>query len=256
MKEDELYQAITFLVFILFFNFLELRHPGFPVSRKRDLPLNVLAMLLVIVAGEMWKKVIAQGFNAVHLGLLLSQASSSWLPSGLKILLAIILADFCLYWVHRTMHGSLLWRTHSFHHSIAEIWWLAGSRTSMTHLLLFAVPQVVIGRYLLALSLWEEGLAYSFAVMVNLWIHTNLWLPPSPLEWLIITPNYHRAHHGGRELNYKNLGFVFTVWDRMFERSFPSPRSPRTSVFSAWLLVFRTTGIGYLRDGAEGGLET
>lgn len=223
LSEEQLYQAITLIVVVAFIDFLERRRPGFPVDRKRDLSLNVLAILVVIIVGELCKKLILGGFNAVDMGALLSQTSLSGLHGAVKIPLAVILSDFCLYWVHRAMHRPLLWRTHSFHHSIAEIWWLSGSRTSVAHLFLFAVPQILIGYYLLALSAWEVGVAYSFAVVVNLWIHTNIWVNLGPLEWLFITPNYHRIHHGARGLANKNLGFVFTVWDRMFG-TYESPR--------------------------------
>jgi sterol desaturase/sphingolipid hydroxylase (fatty acid hydroxylase superfamily) len=37
-----------------------------------------------------------------------------------------------------------------------------------------------------------------------------------PVEWILITPDYHRIHHGARGYARRNLGFVFTIWDRMF----------------------------------------
>jgi sterol desaturase/sphingolipid hydroxylase (fatty acid hydroxylase superfamily) len=216
ISQEEIYQVITLICAVALFDFLERRRPGFPVNRKRDLSINIFAIFIVIFAGEIWKRVISQGFSSVGVGPGLFPGFLHSLPGGLKILIAVIITDFSLYWVHRYMHRPLLWRTHSFHHSIAEIWWLAGSRTSVTHLFLFAVPQIIIGRYILALSVWETGAAYSFAVVVNLWVHTNIWVDIGPLEWLFITPNYHRIHHGVTGLGTSNLAFVFTVWDRMF----------------------------------------
>ena len=216
MSEEQVYQLITLSIVVVFFDYLERRRPGFPVDRKRDLSLNAVAILVVILAGEVCKRVAMRGFDAVDLGAALSRNPLPRLPGAAKIFLAIVLTDFSLYWVHRAMHRPLLWKTHAFHHSIAEIWWLAGSRTSVTHLFLFAVPQIFIGYYLLVLSAWEAGVAYSFAVAVNLWLHTNIWVNIGPLEWLFVTPNYHRVHHGARGLGGKNLGFVISVWDRMF----------------------------------------
>jgi sterol desaturase/sphingolipid hydroxylase (fatty acid hydroxylase superfamily) len=37
-----------------------------------------------------------------------------------------------------------------------------------------------------------------------------------PVEWILITPDYHRIHHGARGYARRNLGFVFTIWDRIF----------------------------------------
>ncbi len=224
MSETELYQAITFVIIASLFDFLERRHPGFLVERKRDLSLNILAILLVIVGGELCKKLLRYGFNALDLGGIFSQDFFRRLPGAVKIPLGIALGDFSLYWIHRAMHRTGLWRTHAFHHTIGEIWWLAGSRTSLTHLFLFAAPQVFIVYYLLGLTAWEAGAIFSFGVVVNLWIHTNLWVDLGPLEWILITPNFHRIHHGGSGLANNNLGFVFTVWDRMFG-TYASPQS-------------------------------
>ena len=84
------------------------------------------------------------------------------------------------------------------------------------HLLLFAVPQILIAYFLLGLTPWEAGVAFSIGVIVNIWIHTNLWVNLGPVGRMIITPNYHRIHHGAMGLSAKNLGFLFPIWDKMF----------------------------------------
>ncbi len=224
MSEEEAYQAVTFVIIVSLFDFLERRGPGFLVDRKKDLSLNFLAILLVLVGGELCKKLLLHGFNTLGLMEVFSQTFFRRLPVVIKIPLAIALGDFSLYWIHRAMHRSSLWRTHAFHHTIGEIWWLAGSRTSLTHLFLFAIPQVLIAYYILGLNAWAVGVIFSFGVVVNLWIHTNLWVNLGLLEWILITPNYHRIHHGASGYTNKNLGFVFTIWDRIFG-TYVSPQS-------------------------------
>ncbi len=216
VEKEQLYQAITFVMVVVFFDFLERHRPGFSVHRLRDLPLNILALLIVIVAGEMWKALLLSGFNALTLGEGILFASLHRLPGTVKIILGLILADGSLYWVHRAMHRPRLWRVHKFHHSIKEIWWLSGSRTSFVHLLLFAGPQIFIAYFLLELTTREAGVAFSIGVIVNIWIHTNLWVNLGPVGKMIITPNYHRIHHGAMGLSAKNLGFLFPVWDKIF----------------------------------------
>lgn len=214
---EQLYQTITLILVVLLFDFLERRRPGHTTDKGWDLHLNILALLMVIVAGEMWKEILLMGFNALELRNILSLPSLQKLPAELRIFLGVILADLCLYWIHRFMHRkALLWRTHVFHHTIKELWWLSGSRTSLTHLFLFALPQILLGYYVLGFTQHEAGVAFSIGVVVNVWIHTNLWVNIGPLEWILITPNYHRIHHGARGLAGKNLGFVFTIWDRIF----------------------------------------
>ncbi len=213
---EQLYQAITLVMVVLVLDFLERHRPGYTVHRQRDLPLNILALLIVIVAGEMWKTLLLYGLNVLTPGRIISPVSLHGFPSAVKIVLGLILADLSLYWVHRAMHRPWLWRTHTFHHSIGEIWWLAGSRTSLVHLLLFAGPQIFVAFHLLVLTPWEAGVAFSLGVVVNIWIHTNLSVNLGPLEKILITPNYHRIHHGAKGLSNMNLGFIFTFWDRMF----------------------------------------
>jgi sterol desaturase/sphingolipid hydroxylase (fatty acid hydroxylase superfamily) len=216
MEKEQLYQTGTLVAVVLIADFMERRWPGSPVDRRRALSLNILSLLIVIVVGELWKALLLSGVNALSVGGSALLEGLQRLPGPAKILLGIIFTDFCLYWVHRAMHRPTLWRTHTFHHSIDQVWWLAGSRTSATHLFLFAVPQVMIAYYLLALSRHEAGVAFSFGVFVNIWIHTNLWVDIGRLDRILVTPNYHRVHHGARGLSNNNLGFVFTIWDRMF----------------------------------------
>ncbi|MFA5353996.1 MAG: sterol desaturase family protein [Thermodesulfovibrionales bacterium] len=216
MESMEIYQTVTLVVVVLFFDSLERRRPRYRLDRKKELPLNILALLVVIVAGEAWKGVIMQGLAWIIPTGIPGLAVLHQLPGWLKIVTGIVVADFFLYWVHWAMHRKLLWPTHIFHHSIEELWWLSGSRTSVTHLFLFALPQIIIVYVLLALSPGEAGVAFSFGVAVNVWIHTNISMRLGPLEWLIITPDFHRVHHGSKGLSNMNLGFVFTVWDRLF----------------------------------------
>jgi sterol desaturase/sphingolipid hydroxylase (fatty acid hydroxylase superfamily) len=216
MEKEQLYQAGTLVAVVLVADFMERRWPGNKVDRRRALSLNIVSLFFVIVVGELWKVLLLSGMDMFSVGDSAIMEGLQRLPGPEKILLGIIFTDFCLYWVHRAMHRPALWRTHTFHHSIDQVWWLAGSRTSATHLFLFAVPQVMIAYHLLALSRHEAAVAFSFGVFVNVWIHTNLWADIGLLGEIFVTPNYHRVHHGARGLSNKNLGFVFTIWDRMF----------------------------------------
>ena len=211
-----LIQLVTFITSVLILNFLELRRPGFAVNRKRDLAINLAAMFIVVFGGEHVKAIASKGLQVINLAAILRANALSLMPGWEKIPVAIVLTDFSLYWVHRAMHGRLLWPTHRFHHSIPEIWWLAGARTSLTHLLFFAVPQVLISNYLLRMNPLEMGVGLSFGIFVNLWIHANIWINLGPFAQIFGTPNFHRIHHGGAGLNNRNLGFVLTLWDRLF----------------------------------------
>ena len=210
------FQTVTFLLVVLVVDCWERLKPAFPVDRRRDLTVNLMALTAVILLGEQSKIIAHKFFELIHLQSLVSLSFLRSLPGPGKMILAIVLTDFSLYWVHRAMHGRLLWPTHRFHHSIGEIWWLSGARTSFTHLCLFAAPQIFIAYYLLDLSAFQVGMALSFAVGINIWLHANIRVTLGWLEAVFVTPNYHRIHHGAEGMTDKNLGFVFTLWDRMF----------------------------------------
>lgn len=225
IAKEQIYQTVTLIIIVGFLDTFERSRPRFPVNRRLNLRLNIIAILVVIFAGELWKIALIRGFDALNLSGLLAFDITRKLPSVVKIPLAVVIADFCLYWVHRGMHRRrILWLTHVFHHSIDQLWWLSGSRTSMTHLLLFAAPQIFLVYYVFHFTPMEAGIAFSIGVVVNVWIHTNISANLGHLEWLLITPNFHRLHHGTRGLANKNLGFVLTIWDRMF-RTYANPRT-------------------------------
>jgi sterol desaturase/sphingolipid hydroxylase (fatty acid hydroxylase superfamily) len=59
---------------------------------------------------------------------------------------------------------------------------------------------------------------YSYMlVLTNNWMHMNVTWQSRKLEWLFVTPRYHRVHHL-REIGRAgaNFGVLFTVWDRLF----------------------------------------
>lgn len=216
LRPEQLYPTLTLVAVVAAVDLGERLRPGFPVDRRRELSVNLAALLLAIFAGE-WCKDAAIGGLRLLGAEGLGAAPLASLPTVLKLPLAVIITDFALYWVHRAMHNPrLLWVTHTFHHSIGEVWWLSGSRTSLAHLFLFAVPQMFIAHFLLRLNAFELTAAVSFGVAVNIWIHANMWVNLGPLEKVFITPNFHRIHHGAKGLSNRNLGFVLTVWDRLF----------------------------------------
>jgi sterol desaturase/sphingolipid hydroxylase (fatty acid hydroxylase superfamily) len=134
-----------------------------------------------------------------------------------KLGLFYILEDFGLYWVHRLMHTKYVWRTHKWHHYPTYMYWLAGARTSIPHIVLFNFT-FVVARPLLA-----DGPGWIFQFIAiehicrNNWMHMNVSWRSNWLEYLIVTPRYHHVHHSDDRTHYRsNLGSLFTVWDRIF----------------------------------------
>lgn len=139
------------------------------------------------------------------------------MPTVFKLILFYVVEDFGLYWVHRLMHTGYLWPTHRWHHSPSYLYWLAGFRATIPHVLLFNCT------YVLALPLLKDASDWAFqAIMVehvirNNWMHMNLTWNSSKLEWLFVTPRYHSIHHSVDPLHHRaNLGAWLTIWDRLF----------------------------------------
>ena len=144
-----------------------------------------------------------------------------WLsvPLWLAIPLGFVVLDFAEYIAHLAMHKvPLLWRLHRVHHSDEEMDVSTGLRfhpiealfrfgIGLALVLAFGVPTAAVWIYAGA------------ALVFNIWEHANVRMPRQliPLSNWIITPLLHRIHHSDAEAHYdRNLGIVFTLWDRIF----------------------------------------
>jgi sterol desaturase/sphingolipid hydroxylase (fatty acid hydroxylase superfamily) len=212
------YETAAFFGLVALFEIAERIWPARPINRLKDLKLDVLSFAFALAVNRVcthlfrgWAVSLPQG----PLDTIVRQLQS--LPSALKIVIAIFVVDFFIYWIHRAQHRfDSLWRTHAWHHSIEEMYWFAGFRTSFLHSFLYNIPQVIIPVTFFKLSPAEAGIGYSLGLLIQFWEHTNLKLNVGPLKWLIVTPDYHRIHHSATVHRGMNLGTTFRIWDRMF----------------------------------------
>lgn len=136
-------------------------------------------------------------------------------PVWLRLIVAYLVKDFCYYWAHWWMHHNrYLWKTHEWHHSIQQLWWLAAQRTSFTSRFLFQIGFIAFP----LLKIPPEVMFYVglFGALHENWTHLNCewrsWM--EPLEWVFVTPRYHSLHH--TQIGAKNMGSYFTIFDRLF----------------------------------------
>lgn len=211
------YQTVAFFGLVILFEVLERVRPAHEVDRWKDLKIDVLSFALALGLNRLCKLLvggfiaawtppaIVAGFARLH----------AW-PGAVRIALAIVVVDFIIYWIHRAQHRfDTLWRTHAWHHSIEQLYWFSGFRTSFLHSFLYAIPATSISTLVFNLSPLEAGIGYSIGLLIQFWEHTNVRVNVGPLRWIIITPDYHRVHHSTRH-NRSNYGTAFSVWDRMF----------------------------------------
>jgi sterol desaturase/sphingolipid hydroxylase (fatty acid hydroxylase superfamily) len=160
------------------------------------------------------------------------------LPSAVKLPLGLVLLDFLFFGIHCAMHRSdFLWRLHEWHHSSEQLYWFSGFRSSVVAIFVYSAPQVGVA-WLLRPSALEALIGGLVALFFQLWTHTNVPLRLAQLEWVVVSPRYHRVHHAVVENRYANLATMFPVWDHLFG----------TYVDPASLAEGVQTGLGYRKS--------
>jgi sterol desaturase/sphingolipid hydroxylase (fatty acid hydroxylase superfamily) len=151
----------------------------------------------------------------------------SW-PLLAQLVLALIVGEFFMYWVHRLGHEvELLWRFHAVHHSAPRLYFLNAVRFHPVDLAIsnYApfVPLMALGASpeLLALFALFSGVHGTFQ-------HANIPIRLGPLNWFFSMAELHRWHHSRclEEAN-TNYGQNLIVWDVVFGTRFlPADREP------------------------------
>ncbi|MEP4805897.1 MAG: sterol desaturase family protein [Hyphomicrobiales bacterium] len=130
--------------------------------------------------------------------------------------LALLMADFTYYWMHRWEHEvRILWAHHSVHHSSPEYNLTTALRLAWVEALvewLFFVPMILLG-----FSVVQTIIAILIVVSYQTWIHTEKIGKLGWLDKVFNTPSVHRVHHGSNaQYIDKNYGGILILWDRMF----------------------------------------
>ena len=140
------------------------------------------------------------------------------MPLPVLLILFYVVEDFGLYWVHRVMHTKSVWRVHKWHHSPKYMYWLAGYRTTIPHIIFFNLAYVVALPIVHQVPPWVIVAIGAEHLLRNNWMHMNVAWKSSWLEWVVVTPRYHHIHHSDDPQHYtSNFGSLFTPlmvrWD-------------------------------------------
>jgi sterol desaturase/sphingolipid hydroxylase (fatty acid hydroxylase superfamily) len=202
-------EKASLILFAVCFTIWEAHRPARP-RRETFQALDFVAIVNVGVFSFAckWLLTPSVGFESAPLG---------GLHLAVRIIVALVVIDFTLYWLHRAMHSRLLWNTHRFHHCVTEMDWLKGIYTSGTHIALYLAPQILIGYYLFGFTRIEMAFAVVIGYFVQLWQHANVTIETGALKYLFVTPQSHRIHHAlSVAVRDRNFGAVFSVWDVLF----------------------------------------
>lgn len=129
---------------------------------------------------------------------------------------AMVLYDFCYYWLHRLGHErTILWAAHVAHHQSEDYNLSTALRQTSTGFLLgwiFYLPMYFAGiPAAVVVTVGSINLIYQF------WVHTQHVGKLGWYEWIFVTPSNHRVHHAQNERYLdRNYGGLFIVWDRLF----------------------------------------
>ncbi len=156
---------------------------------------------------------------AVKLGVAFAVAAmGAWnnsLPFVIALPLAILIADFGGYWLHRWGHLGWLWKVHGVHHTPDKVntWnnntihfvnsiYSGLGKTLPLALLGFDPVVIIIAAYVTTIQ--------SYAV------HANIDVELGWLGYLIMGPAHHRLHHSTVVEEAGNFASATTVWDIAF----------------------------------------
>jgi alkylglycerol monooxygenase len=130
--------------------------------------------------------------------------------------LAMVLYDFCYYWLHRLGHErTILWAAHVAHHQSEDYNLSTALRQTSTGFLLgwiFYIPM-----YLVGIPAEVVVTAGALNLLYQFWVHTEHIPKLGWYEWIFVTPSNHRVHHAQNDVYIdRNYGGLFILWDRLF----------------------------------------
>jgi len=137
------------------------------------------------------------------------------LPMVVVLPISFLLWDFAFYASHRAHHTfPLLWEVHAVHHQ--------GEAFNISLAVRNAWLQVLTPTpFFLALALIGVPVEVYLTVgalhyTIQLYNHNGLFIEPSPLDALIVTPRHHRLHHAKHPAyRDRNFGSSLVIWDRL-----------------------------------------
>ncbi|OOG48544.1 sterol desaturase family protein [Rhodanobacter sp. C01] len=146
-----------------------------------------------------------------HLALFTLPADSLWVWAG-----ALLLYDFCYYWLHRMGHEvNILWAAHVVHHQSEHYNLSTALRQTGSGALLgwlFYLPLALLG-----VPLKVFVIVALIDLLYQFWVHTEQIGRLGWFDRVFCSPSNHRAHHAvnDRYLD-RNYGGILILWDRLF----------------------------------------
>lgn len=169
----------------------------------------------------------------------------SWYPPITAIplvsfLIYFVMLDFVEYLYHRASHTfNWWWQLHALHHSQTVMTAWSDDRNhvldDIMHAVVFAFFALLFG-----VSPSQFILLVVLSQLIQSWQHANIKVNLGPLQYLLVSPMFHRMHHAigygyeakGRPgiLGGCNFGVLFPWWDMLFGTAIFSQQAYPTGV--------------------------
>ena len=265
--------AIEIVVLALVFTLLESKWPVEPVTDRAAIRTDIAYTLLhrlglfAFLSFALITPVIdrlEQHWRLLGFSRLNFEQLIPWLDGSawLSFLAYLIVFDFVDYWYHRSSHRfRWWWQLHAVHHSQRQMTFWSDSRTHLLDSLLRDLA-LALASALIGVAPGQFVMMIVVTRALESLQHANLRLRfPKPLEWLLVSPSFHRRHHAigiGHEGRRHGVNFavLFPVWDHLFGTADLRPGTEATGIrdqldgrdygrgfwAQQWLALLRITG--------------
>lgn len=189
-----------------------------PSEHKTDITSWVVLMMVV---DPILKRGLMPALTTFTVTLAQPAFSLSLFPTGipvaLQIVLALVIAEFGQYWMHRFAHGGgWLWQVHTMHHSPQRISLANGFRTNPINM----IWHQMAGIFVLMIIDTPEFVIHSMIIIstaISLFQHSNASLNFTGWNWVFSTADLHRWHHAISPKDaFCNFGQNLIIWDQVF----------------------------------------
>lgn len=178
--------------------------------------INSLSLGILSQLAGLFTKLFTIGLYTLLYNALWDSSGTPLWSTWYGALLALLLYDFCYYWLHRGGHRvAVLWAAHGVHHQSQHYNLSTALRQTSSGALLgwvFYLPMAVAG---------VPPLLFGIVALVDLlyqfWVHTEQVGKLGGFDRVFCSPSNHRVHHAvNDEYLDKNYGGILVLWDRWF----------------------------------------
>ncbi len=216
-----LFESASIMKYVGYFFIINIGLIGFELlldflTSKQRRWRDTAANIAIFILGQVTEKI---GIGAISL---LGLFPFYWLTpleipmNSFSWVMAILVADFTYYWMHRLEHEHrILWANHSVHHSSEDYNLSVSLRLSIVEGAIewiFLIPMILIG-----FNPFQATISMLFVAQFQTWIHTERIGKLGWLDEIFNTPSIHRVHHGSNQQYLdKNYGGILILWDKLF----------------------------------------